>query len=100
MRIRDLKAGSVFKVMLLSIATCMIVLAVIFGVMAIFGANTVNVNGRPVHGLAALPISLLVAGLLSLFFSCLSFIGFLVLRCVLPGLAVRVAPTVDPEIFS
>lgn len=99
MQIRDLKAGSVFKMMFLSIATTMLVLALLFGVMAMFGANTVNANGRPVHGIAALPISLLLSGLVSLLFSVLGFVGFLVLRTLFPGIRIHASPPVDPDVF-
>jgi TRAP-type C4-dicarboxylate transport system permease small subunit len=84
----ELKAASVFKLIFLSALTCFFIMALIFGVMAVLGADTVRINGRPVYGAVALPASLMIAAMISLVFSALSTAGFLLLRLAFPRLAI------------
>ena len=88
MTIRELSAGSVFKLIFLSAFTGFLVLAIIFGTMAAFGANTVNMNGQPVYGLAAIPASLLIVLFISTVFSGFTTLGFFLLRLIRPNLIV------------
>ena len=88
MRIVDLRATSVFKLIFLSAMTCFFIVAIIFGVMALFGANTVRINGRPIYGVAALPASMMIGLVFSLAFSALSTAGFLLLRLAFPRLSI------------
>lgn len=65
-RIKRLSAGSIFKLIAIGLACSLIPLSTIFGLLAAFGAQTVNWNGQPLTGLAGLAaspvIGLMLAG--------------------------------------
>ena len=69
----NLKMTSAFKLIFLSSLMGFLILALVFGVMATFGYDTVRMNGRPVHGLLALPASFLIAFFIALLFSAFRF---------------------------
>jgi hypothetical protein len=66
-----LYAGSVYKLIFTGLLCAMLPLAIIFGVLATFGANTVTWNGQTIYGVMALVVSpligLLSAGIFTLF---------------------------------
>jgi|SRR5690349_1619744 TRAP-type C4-dicarboxylate transport system permease small subunit len=80
----NLKMTSAFKLIFLSSLMGFLILALVFGVMATFGYDTVRMNGRPVHGLLALPASFLIAFFIALLFSAFGTFGFFLLRLMFP----------------
>ncbi len=49
-----LSVGSVYKLWLIGLSVSMVSLGVLFGVLAMFGFNTVTWNEQPLHGVAGL----------------------------------------------
>lgn len=78
-RIRRFKAGSMFKLMLIAVGTMWIPLFVIFGIAALFGAETVHFSNEPVTGIKGLIAALIMApffvGMLTLFVWAGAYIG-------------------------
>ena len=52
----------------------------LFGISAVFGANTVTFNGQFVHGAAALVVCLVINLAMPAFFAGLQKLGYLLLR--------------------
>ena len=71
---RRIKAGSLFKLVTIGVFTVMIPLFVFFGVLALFGFKTVNVNHQPVYGFAGLFAAIIMAPIFSLLLSVLGWI--------------------------
>jgi len=74
-RLRRIKAGSLFKLVFLASGTILIPMMVFFGILALFGANTVTVSQKPVTGFMGLLAALIMAPFFTLFFSAFVWIG-------------------------
>jgi hypothetical protein len=75
-RIRRIKAGSLFQLVAAAVFTIIVPLFIFFGILALFGFDTVHVNRRQVHGVEGLIYALIMAPIFSLI---LSVIGWLIL---------------------
>ncbi len=51
---RRLSVGSVYKLWFIGLCASMVPLGILFGVLALFGLNTVTWNQQPLHGIAGL----------------------------------------------
>lgn len=60
---------SVYKLIFIGLACSLIPLSVVFGVFALFGANTVNWNGQPLHGILGFIASPLIGAFITLLFT-------------------------------
>lgn len=79
--LRRIKAGSFFKLVLISTTATLAPLILLCGVCALFGFNTVTVSGRPLTGVTGLVAALIMAPLFCVFFSLFVwFFGYLGLR--------------------
>ena len=58
--VQRLSAGSVLKLVALGNLFALVPFAVVMGVLAALGANTVTFEGVHVHGISAIPVSLLI----------------------------------------
>ena len=74
-RLRRIKAGSLFKLVLLSSAAVFIPMIIFFGVLAFFGAKTVSLSGEHVTGLKGLITALVMAPFFTIFFSLFAWVG-------------------------
>jgi hypothetical protein len=74
-RLRRIKAGSLFKLIFLGTASVFIPMFIFFGILALFGAKTVTVSGEHVTGIMGLIAALIMAPLFTLFFSLFGWIG-------------------------
>ena len=74
-RLRRIKAGSLFKLVLLSSSAIFIPMIIFFGVLAFFGAKTVTFSGEHVTGVKGLITALIMAPFFTLFFSLFAWIG-------------------------
>jgi hypothetical protein len=78
-RIRRFKSGSMFKLMLIAVGTMWTPLFVVFGIAALFGAETVHFSNEPVTGIKGLLGALIMApffvGMLTLFAWAAAYIG-------------------------
>ncbi|MBI2496601.1 MAG: hypothetical protein HYV75_01265 [Opitutae bacterium] len=74
-RLRRIKAGSLFKLVLLSSSAIFIPMIVFFGVLAFFGAKTVSFSGEHVTGLKGLITALIMAPFFTIFFSLFAWVG-------------------------
>lgn len=74
-RIRRLKAGSLFKLVLLSSASVWIPFFVLCGVTALYGAKTVTFMGNSVVGVTGLVTALIMGPFFALFFAVVGWIG-------------------------
>lgn len=66
-----LSFGSVYKLWLIGLTTFMIPLGVLFGVLALFGFNTVTWNKQSLHGIAGLIGGPLIGIFIALLFTAL-----------------------------
>jgi hypothetical protein len=64
-----LEVYSVYKLIFIGLACSLIPLGVVFGVLALFGANTVNWNGQPLHGFVGLIASPFIGAFITLLFT-------------------------------
>lgn len=55
--VRQLRAGTIYKLLLIGLLVSIVPLCLAFGVAGFFGADTVKWNGQPIHGAAALMVS-------------------------------------------
>jgi hypothetical protein len=65
--IRRLSTGSVFRVVAAGAFFSLIPLALFFGVLALFGLNTVKWNNQPIYGISGLLVSPLIGAMLAAF---------------------------------
>ncbi|WP_146180223.1 hypothetical protein [Opitutus sp. ER46] len=63
------------KLVLVGSATVICPMALFFGVLALFGANTVAVSGRPVTGIMGLLAAIIMAPIFVLFVSLFAWVG-------------------------
>jgi len=68
-RLRRIKAGSLFKLIFIAGATTLCPFILFCGVLAFFGANTITVSGAHVTGLKGLVAAIIMAPLFVLIFS-------------------------------
>ncbi len=73
-RARRLSNGSLFKLILVGASISLLPLFVLCGIASIFGANTVQVNDRPVTGPMGLTAALIMYPIFALGFSCLAWL--------------------------
>jgi len=73
-RFTRIKAGSLFKLILILTATVMIPFLTLCGVAAFFGAHTVTVNQQYVTGIAGFFAALFMGSVLALLFSVFAWI--------------------------
>ena len=76
--IKRIKAGSLFKLVAIGVFSVMIPLIIFFGILALLGFKTINVNGQQVYGLAGLLAAIFMAPIFSLIFSVLVWIALYV----------------------
>ncbi|MBI3886289.1 MAG: hypothetical protein HY302_11250 [Opitutae bacterium] len=74
-RLRRIKAGSLFMLVLLSSSAVFIPMIVFFGVLAFYGAKTVSISGEYVTGLKGLIAALIMAPLFTVLFSLFAWVG-------------------------
>lgn len=74
-RIRRIKAGSLFKLVFIASGTVLMPMFVIFGIMALFGAETVTISNEPVTGIMGLIAALIMAPIFTLIFTIFLWIG-------------------------
>jgi hypothetical protein len=67
--INRLSVGSVYKLILIGLTFSVIPLSVVFGVFALFGAHTIQWNGKPVVGVAGLIAAPFVGAFIALLFT-------------------------------
>jgi|SRR5580704_7644370 hypothetical protein len=67
--IRRLSTGSVFRVVAAGAFFSLIPLALLFGVLALFGLDTVRWNNQAMHGISGLLVSPLIGLMLAAFFT-------------------------------
>jgi hypothetical protein len=67
--IRRLSTGSVFRVVAAGAFLSLVPLCIFFGVLALFGLNTIRWNNEPIHGIRGLLLSPLVGILMATFFT-------------------------------
>jgi hypothetical protein len=67
--IRRLSTGSVFRVVAAGAFFSLIPLALFFGILALFGLNTVKWNNQPIYGVSGLLVSPLIGLILAVFFT-------------------------------
>lgn len=80
--LRRIKAGSVFKLVLLTTTTAFVPMILFFGVLAFFGAKTVSVSGEHVTGVEGLISSVIMAPFFVVIFSLFAWLGAYVgIRC-------------------
>lgn len=88
----QLTAGSLFKIGYFSLLGFVLPFAVVCGLLAMGGADTVQFNGRYIHGTGALPAAIGLGIVLPAIFAGLLTLGGLIMRIfkrLLPGLALR-----------
>lgn len=79
-RLNRLTMGSVFKIGYFGSIGLILPLCLIFGLLALGGADTVTVNERYVHGIGGLVAAIVMGLLFPLFFAVLLALGSLPLR--------------------
>ena len=77
-RVRRIKAGSLFQLVAAAAFSVFIPLFVFFGILAFFGFNTIFVNHRQVYGVEGLIAALIMAPFFSLFISVVGWIALYV----------------------
>lgn len=75
-KIKKISTGSIFKIMAIGTLFSIIPLSIFMGIFALFGANTVSWNAKPITGLAGLAASPFIGLFISLLFT--GFFGTLV----------------------
>ncbi|HWU35878.1 MAG TPA: hypothetical protein VN023_11640 [Methylovorus sp.] len=66
---KKLSTGSTFKIIAIGTLCSMIPISIFMGVFALFGANTVSWNGKPITGLTGLAASPFIGLFISLVFT-------------------------------
>lgn len=74
-RLRRIKAGSLFKLVFLTSSAIFMPMIILFGVLALFGAKTVTFSGEPVTGIMGLVTSLIMAPFFTLLFAVFLWVG-------------------------
>jgi hypothetical protein len=88
---RRLRAGSVFRIGYLALLGFVLPLGILFGLLALGGADTVSFNGRYVHGIGGLVGGIVLGLALPAIFAGFMVVGSLVVRAL--G---RLVPRRDP----
>ena len=74
-RLRRIKAGSLFKLVLISSSTIFVPMILFFGILAYFGAKTVSLSGEYVTGVTGLITALIMAPFFTVLFSLFAWVG-------------------------
>lgn len=77
---RRLKARSIFKIGYLALLGFVLPLSVLFGLLALAGADTVSLNGRYVHGIGGLLAGIGLGLVLPAILAAFMVVGSLVVR--------------------
>jgi hypothetical protein len=87
-KIRGLRPASALKYVAVSFLTFYLILALIFGLLAMAGCNTMRWNRGAVHGIAAMPLSLMICLVIWVFSTVFTWIalsvGFTVFQSFCP----------------
>ena len=67
--IRRLSTGSVFRIIAAGSFFSMIPLTIFFGILALFGLDTIKWNNAPIHGVSGLLLSPLLGVFMAAFFT-------------------------------
>jgi hypothetical protein len=73
-RVRRIKAGSLFKLVAIAIFSVFIPLSIFFGVLALFGFRTVYLNHQQVFGLEGLIAAIIMAPIFSFVVSIMAWL--------------------------
>lgn len=95
---RDLPIGALVKLGAIANLGFWTVTGTIFGLLALFGAMPINVNGSPTFGFGGLIAALLMAGVLGLVGTVLFTLGGLVARLVRPLAILAIEILSAPEV--
>ncbi len=68
-----ISTGTIYKLWFIGLSASMLPFGTLFGILAMFGYNTVTWNGQPVHGLAGLIGGPLIGALVAVLFT--AFLG-------------------------
>ena len=71
--VKRLSVGSIYKLMFIGLTSSLIPLGLVFGVLALLGANTVRWNNEPLHGFSGLFAGPLLGVAIAFFLS--AFLG-------------------------
>ncbi len=66
-----ISTGTIYKLWFIGLSASLLPFGIIFGVLAMFGYNTVTWNGQPVHGLAGLIGGPIIGALVAVLFTAL-----------------------------
>ena len=73
-RIKQLEARSLFKLVFIGSSMCIIPFSVLMGIFSLFGAGTIEWNNRPITGIAGLIASPLLGLFATIMFSVFSWV--------------------------
>ena len=71
--LKRIKPSAIYRLMLIGLGIPLQIFAVVCGIMGIFGADMVKWNNQPVHGILALPASIVSALFVTVLFT--AFLG-------------------------
>ena len=69
--VQRLSVGSIYKLFFIGLVISLGIIGLVSGILALFGFDTVNWNGEPVHGVAGIIVGPLVGLFLALLFGTL-----------------------------
>jgi ABC-type polysaccharide/polyol phosphate export permease len=75
--VKRFTVGSSFKIVLIGVSISMIAFAILMGVFALFGAQTVHWGQQPITGVAGLLASPFIGVFLAVIFSFFGWLGFM-----------------------
>jgi hypothetical protein len=67
--VRRLSTGSVFRIVAAGSFFSLVPLVLFFGILALFGLNTIKWNNKPIYGLSGLLVSPLIGIIMAAFFT-------------------------------
>ena len=73
--IRRIRTGSVFRLMAAGVFCSVLPLCLFFGVLALFGLNTIKWNNQPIYGIKGLLLSPVIGGMIAAAFTILGGVG-------------------------
>jgi len=66
MSVQRLSTGTVYKLWFIGLSVSLVPLCILFGVLALFGFNTVTWNGQHLHGVSGFIVSLFIGVFIAL----------------------------------
>ncbi len=66
-----LSTGTIYKLWFIGLSTSLLPLGIFFGVLSLFGFNTVTWNGQPLHGIQGLICGPLISAFVAVLFTAL-----------------------------